>query len=116
MSRARSSFALILGSIWLLAPTVALAQASDRPAEPKDLIVLSGDVFVRRGQEVGEVVVLHGAVVVAGVARGDVVVIDGRITVTGQVSRRRLSGTIGSGGRPLELQTVNGSITLKRGQ
>ena len=38
------------------------------------------------------------------------------ITVTGQVSRRRLSGTIGSGGRPLDLQTVNGSITLKRGQ
>ena len=38
------------------------------------------------------------------------------ITVTGQVSRRRLHGTIGSGGRELQLKTVNGSIKLLRGQ
>jgi len=38
------------------------------------------------------------------------------ITVTGQVSRRRLYGTIGSGGRELNLKTVNGSIRLLRGQ
>jgi hypothetical protein len=38
------------------------------------------------------------------------------ITVTGQVSRRRLSGTIGSGGRSLNLSTVNGSIKLMRAQ
>ena len=38
------------------------------------------------------------------------------ITVTGQVSRRRLSGTIGAGGRSLNLTTVNGSIKLLRGQ
>ena len=36
------------------------------------------------------------------------------ITVTGQVSRRRLYGTIGSGGRELQLKTVNGSIKLLR--
>lgn len=35
------------------------------------------------------------------------------ITVTGTVSRRRLEGTIGSGGQDLELSTVNGSIKLK---
>ena len=36
------------------------------------------------------------------------------ITVQGRVSRRRLEGTIGGGGRLLALETVNGSITLKR--
>ncbi len=48
--------------------------------------MLSGEVLVHRGDEVGEVVVLHGAVDVAGVVHGDVVVVDGRIDVTGQVS------------------------------
>ena len=36
------------------------------------------------------------------------------MTVQGRVSRRRLEGTIGGGGRVLALDTVNGSITLKR--
>jgi hypothetical protein len=35
------------------------------------------------------------------------------ITVTGRVTRRRLEGTIGGGGRLLSLDSVNGSITLK---
>src|SRR5262245_58651329 len=38
------------------------------------------------------------------------------ITVTGQMSRRRLDGTIGNGGRELRLSTVNGSIKLLRAQ
>jgi len=38
------------------------------------------------------------------------------IAVTGQVSRRRLDGTIGNGGRDLKLSTVNGSIKLLRAQ
>ena len=38
------------------------------------------------------------------------------ITVTGEVTRRRVYGTIGSGGRELNLKTVNGSIKLLRGQ
>jgi hypothetical protein len=38
------------------------------------------------------------------------------ITVTGQMSRRRLSGRIGGGGRDLNLSTVNGSITLLKAQ
>jgi hypothetical protein len=66
--------------------------------EPRDQIVLSGDVTVPRGDEVGEVVVLHGTATVAGVVRGDVVVVDGSISVTGQVS-----GSIVS---------VNGPVTL----
>jgi hypothetical protein len=36
------------------------------------------------------------------------------LTVTGRFSRRRLSGTIGGGGRALELETVNGSIHLRK--
>ena len=36
------------------------------------------------------------------------------LTVTGRFSPRRLQGTIGSGGRTLALETVNGSIKLRR--
>jgi hypothetical protein len=36
------------------------------------------------------------------------------VTVTGQVSRRRLSGQIGAGGQELNVSTVNGSIKLLR--
>jgi hypothetical protein len=36
------------------------------------------------------------------------------ITVTGEVSRRRLSGQIGAGGHELNLSTVNGTIKLLR--
>jgi hypothetical protein len=38
------------------------------------------------------------------------------ITVTGEMSPRHLRGTIGNGGRELNLTTVNGSIKLLRGQ
>lgn len=100
MPRARSVIVLVLGVLSVLGPTNAPAQPRHPPAEPKDQIVLSGDVLVRRGQEVGEVVVLRGGVRVAGVARGDVVAIDGPITVTGQVS-----GSVVS---------VNGSVVLGR--
>ena len=86
MPAARSLFALAIGAMCLASASVASAQAARTRAEPRDQIVFSGDVLVRRGQEVGEVVVLRGTVTVAGVARGDVVVLDGRITVTGQVS------------------------------
>ncbi|HEU4699456.1 MAG TPA: DUF4097 family beta strand repeat-containing protein [Gemmatimonadales bacterium] len=37
------------------------------------------------------------------------------LTVRGKWGPRRMNGTIGSGGRTLELETVNGSITLRRG-
>ena len=37
------------------------------------------------------------------------------ITVRGRMERRSLRGTIGSGGRSLELTTVNGGISLKKG-
>ena len=86
MQRSRTGLALVPLALWLAVPIGALAQTEQGTAEPRDQIVLSGDVQVRRGQEVGEVVVLHGTATVAGVVRGDVVVLDGRIAVTGQVS------------------------------
>lgn len=90
-------------TLWLGGPAVAQTPSPETPvgdpeAEPRDQIVLSGDVLVPRGAEVGEVVVLHGTATVAGVARGDVIVVDGPISVTGQVS-----GSVVS---------VNGSVTL----
>jgi hypothetical protein len=36
------------------------------------------------------------------------------ITVQGTFSRRRLTGTIGGGGRELRLETVNGSVQIRR--
>jgi len=36
------------------------------------------------------------------------------MTVTGTFSKRRLNGTVGSGGRDLLLETVNGSVQLRR--
>jgi DUF4097 and DUF4098 domain-containing protein YvlB len=36
------------------------------------------------------------------------------MTISGRISRRRVEGTIGGGGRLLSLDSVNGSITLKR--
>jgi hypothetical protein len=86
MQRARTGLALLPLAVGFAVPTLALGQTEPGTAEPRDQIVLSGDVQVRRGQEVGEVVVLHGTATVAGVVRGDVVVLDGRIDVTGQVS------------------------------
>jgi DUF4097 and DUF4098 domain-containing protein YvlB len=36
------------------------------------------------------------------------------LTVTGRISRRKLEGTIGAGGRLLEMETVNGGIALRK--
>lgn len=52
----------------------------------EDQVVLSGTVTVPRGHSVGEVVVFHGRVFVAGVVVGDVVVLDGPVVISGQVS------------------------------
>ena len=35
------------------------------------------------------------------------------LTVTGKIARRKLEGTVGSGGRLLEMKTVNGGIELQ---
>lgn len=54
-----------------------------------------------------------GADVRATTVNGEVTS-DFQMTVNGTVSRRRLDATIGGGGRMLTLDTVNGSLTLRR--
>jgi Toastrack DUF4097 len=49
----------------------------------------------------------------AGTVNGDIET-DFPITVLGRVSKRKLTGTIGSGGRQLALETVNGGIEIKK--
>ncbi|MGD2136512.1 MAG: DUF4097 family beta strand repeat-containing protein [Gemmatimonadales bacterium] len=54
-----------------------------------------------------------GAEVTAGTVNGDIET-DFPLTVRGRFGPRRLTGTIGDGGRDLTLSTVNGDITLRR--
>jgi hypothetical protein len=54
-----------------------------------------------------------GADLKAKTVNGDIRT-DFPITVQGSIGRHRLEGTIGSGGRLLELETVNGGIELRR--
>ncbi|CAN5665555.1 hypothetical protein BH23GEM9_BH23GEM9_31440 [soil metagenome] len=53
------------------------------------------------------------AVVSASTTNGDIET-DFPLTVTGRFGPRRLTGTVGSGGRQLELKTTNGRISLGR--
>jgi hypothetical protein len=53
------------------------------------------------------------AVVEAETLNGDIQS-DFPMTVTGRFSKRHLSGTIGGGGRELNLKTVNGSVLIRR--
>jgi hypothetical protein len=55
------------------------------------------------------------AVVRASTVNGDISS-DFPVTVTGRFGPRTMRGTIGQGGHELELETVNGSIELKKGQ
>lgn len=50
----------------------------------------------------------------ANTVNGDIET-DWPLTITGRFSNRRLRGTIGAGGRGLNLSTVNGEIRLKKG-
>jgi DUF4097 and DUF4098 domain-containing protein YvlB len=54
-----------------------------------------------------------GAEVRAETVNGEIET-DFPMTVSGRISKRRLNGTIGGGGRTLELETVNGSIQLRK--
>jgi DUF4097 and DUF4098 domain-containing protein YvlB len=49
----------------------------------------------------------------AATVNGDIST-DFPMTVTGKINPRTLTGTIGGGGRSLEIETVNGSVTLRR--
>jgi hypothetical protein len=54
-----------------------------------------------------------GTEVRASTVNGDIST-DFPLTVTGRFSPRRMNGTIGSGGRRLEIETVNGSVHLRK--
>ncbi|MGZ4131933.1 MAG: polymer-forming cytoskeletal protein [Actinomycetota bacterium] len=75
---------LFVGAV-LWWPATAFAQAR-QPANPRDQVVLAGDVVVAKGTVVGEVVVFSGTATVSGVVLGDVVVLHGPALVAGQVS------------------------------
>jgi len=49
----------------------------------------------------------------ASTVNGDIQT-DFPLTVTGRITRRSIQGTIGSGGRQLEMETVNGGIELRK--
>jgi DUF4097 and DUF4098 domain-containing protein YvlB len=53
------------------------------------------------------------AEVKASTVNGDIQT-DFPLTVTGRISKRKLQGTIGGGGRLLEMETVNGGIELRK--
>jgi hypothetical protein len=82
--------------------------------QPGDLVVLSGDVVVRKNETSGDVVVVHGSARVAGVVRGDVVVVEGPVDVAGVVHGDvvALDGDVGlvSGAH------VTGDVTVAHGK
>lgn len=49
----------------------------------------------------------------AATVNGDIQT-DFPLAITGRISRRKIEGTIGSGGRLLEMETVNGGIELRK--
>lgn len=76
-------------------------------AEALDFKTVNGSIAVELPAEVN-------ADVKAATVNGDIES-DFPLTVKGRTTARRLSGTLGNGGRALTLETVNGSIRLKRG-
>ena len=63
-------------------PVVSVPAGSAAPAV-QDQVVLSGSVIVPKGSSVGEIVVFHGRVQIAGSVQGDVVILDGPVTIAG---------------------------------
>ncbi|HEY7660433.1 MAG TPA: polymer-forming cytoskeletal protein, partial [Actinomycetota bacterium] len=117
MSRVFPVAALVVSAV-IATGGPALAQIEEAEP-PRDQIVLSGDVLVRRGEEVGEVVVLRGTVEVGGIVRGDVVVIDGEVRVGGQVSGSVVNArgpvTLGESAQVLGDVVAGGSVRAAPG-
>jgi cytoskeletal protein CcmA (bactofilin family) len=114
MGRARRS--LLVGAV-LVAAGASLGAAA--PSDAEDRVVLSGDVVVRSGESVGEVVVFAGDVTVGGLVRGDVVVFSGRVNVSGQVSGDIVSFSgpvvLGANAQVGGSVRARGEITVKNG-
>jgi hypothetical protein len=66
-----------------VAPAAPAAPAA--AAAPQDKVVITGDVVVAPGESVGDLVVIHGDVLVRGTVHGNLVAIDGDVTIRGAV-------------------------------
>jgi hypothetical protein len=114
-----------LGLVLLAAGPALAAPPSPTPSPSKaghgappavktgDLVVLSGDVVVRKDEISGDVVVVHGSARVAGVVRGDVVVVDGPIAVSGVVRGDVVA--LDGGVTLLSGAHVTGDVTIAHG-
>jgi hypothetical protein len=118
----RRPASLVLAAVFVVVAMPGFAGAQTPPGsgpEPRDQIVLSGDVAVPRGRAVGEVVVFDGTVTVHGVVRGDVVVLSGKVAVSGQVGGSVIvvdgSVSIGASGQVGEDVLAGGDVTLEPG-
>jgi hypothetical protein len=94
-------------------PSKAVHAAPAKPLKSGDLVVLSGDVVVRRDESSGDVVVIHGSARIAGVVRGDVVVVDGPIVISGLVRGDLVA--LDGGVTLLSGAHVTGDVTVARG-
>ena len=75
--------ALGLVLLCLAVPATAAAQGD---GDPKDRVVITGDVVVDRGVTAGKVVVIDGDVLVRGTVDGDLIVVKGEVTLRGRVT------------------------------
>ena len=102
---------LVVGGVGFGTGPVLAATSSSQPG--KDLVILSGDAVVPKGQVAGDVVIVHGKAVVRGTADGSVVVFDGPMLVAGTVR-----GDVVSFSGPLRLVAgahVKGDVWAPRG-
>src|SRR5919198_1585135 len=78
---------LFSGGVALATFATASAAPAGRTlsAHPRDLVILSGDAVVRKGQDTGDIVIIHGRATVRGRVHGSLVVVDGAVLVGGTV-------------------------------
>lgn len=82
------------------------AMGSSDWTDPLKLVTVNGSITVALPSDLS-------ADVRASTVNGSIAT-DFPITVSGRVNPRSLRGTVGAGGRELSLESVNGSITLRR--
>ena len=75
-------------------------------SDPLDFHTVNGSITLELGGEVNAD--LRASTVNGGIET------DFPITVNGSIGRHRIEGTLGKGGTPLRLETVNGSIKLRK--
>src|SRR5919198_1901226 len=110
MRRVVASLLVVGGIGFGAAPALAVVSSSQGRG---DLVILSGDAVVPKGEVAGDVVIVHGKATVRGTANGSVVVLDGPVLVAGTVR-----GDVVSLSGPLRLVAgahVKGDVWAPRG-